>query len=284
MGFYSPQSLVDDARRHGVHGARPGRQRQRGARPCCEPDAHSAGGQAVRLGLTAVRTLGAKLAERIEAERARDGPYRDLADLARRSRLTAARPRRWPPRARSAVSGSTGARRCGRPGWSPRVRPEQLPGTAVGLDAPPLPGMTAAELTVADVWATGVSPDSHPIVHLRDRLDRLGAIPIDRLDAVGRAAGPDAPPRVLVGGLVTHRQRPATAGGVTFLNLEDETGMLNVICSEGLWTRYRTVALGSAALLVRGRLERSAEGVLNLVADRLARLVLAVPVKSRDFR
>jgi len=51
-----------------------------------------------------------------------------------------------------------------------------------------------------------------------------------------------------------------------------------------LWARYRTVALGSAALLVRGRLERSPEGVLNLVADRLTRLVLAVPVKSRDFR
>ena len=83
---------------------------------------------------------------------------------------------------------------------------------------------------------------------------------------------------MLVGGLVTHRQRPATAGGVTFVNLEDETGMLNVTCSEGLWARYRTVALGSAALLVRGRLERSPEGVLNLVADRLQRLPLAVPV------
>jgi error-prone DNA polymerase len=89
---------------------------------------------------------------------------------------------------------------------------------------------------------------------------------------------------VLVGGLVTHRQRPATARGVTFLNLEDESGMLNVTCSEGLWARYRSVALGSAALLVRGRLERSPEGVLNLVADRLQRLPLAVAVKSRDFR
>jgi error-prone DNA polymerase len=189
------------------------------------------------------------------------------------------------------------------------VRPEQLPGTAVGLDAPALPGMTPVELTVADVWATGVSPDTHPIAHLRERLDRFGAVAIDRLgcDRSGHDAStphsvrggrpapdqmawsvppgsPDAPPRVLVGGLVTHRQRPATAGGVTFLNLEDETGMLNVTCSEGLWKRYRTVALGSSALLVRGRLERSEEGVLNLVADRLARLVLAVPVKSRDFR
>ena len=89
---------------------------------------------------------------------------------------------------------------------------------------------------------------------------------------------------MLVGGLVTHRQRPATARGVTFVNLEDESGMLNVTCSEGLWARYRTVALGSSALLVRGRLERSPEGVLNLVADRLQKLALAVPVQSRDFR
>lgn len=64
----------------------------------------------------------------------------------------------------------------------------------------------------------------------------------------------------------------------------DESGMLNVTCSEGLWARYRSVALGSAALLVRGRLERSPEGVLNLLADRLQRMPLAVKVASRDFR
>ena len=96
------------------------------------------------------------------------------------------------------------------------VRPEQLPGTAVGLDAPALPGLTDAELTVADVWATGVSPDSHPMQHLREQLDGLGAVRIDRLDAVGRrrAARPGAaPPRVLVGGLVTHRQRPPPRAG-----------------------------------------------------------------------
>ncbi len=164
------------------------------------------------------------------------------------------------------------------------VRPEQLPGSAVGLDAPALPGLTDVELTVADVWATGVSPDSHPMQHLREKLDRLGAIRVDGLDAVGARRRHDQPPRVLVGGLVTHRQRPATARGVTFVNLEDESGMLNVTCSEGVWARYRTVAVGSAALLVRGRLERSPEGVLNLVADRLQKLPLAVPVKSRDFR
>jgi error-prone DNA polymerase len=288
MGFYSPQSLVADARRHGVRVRGPDVNLGR-AHAVLQPDPHSAGGQAVRLGLAGIRTIGEELAERIDAHRARDGPYRDLADLARRVRLTV-------PQAEAlATAGALGSFGVDRraalwaAGVVAAVRPEQLPGTTVGLDAPPLPGMTPVELTVADVWATGVSPDTHPVAHLRERLDRFGAVAVDRLDAVARreatgAAGPDAPPRVLVGGLVTHRQRPATAGGVTFLNLEDETGMLNVTCSEGLWKRYRTVALGSSALLVRGRLERSEEGVLNLVADRLERLVLAVPVKSRDFR
>ena len=77
---------------------------------------------------------------------------------------------------------------------------------------------------VADVWSTGLSPDTHPVQFVREHLTGQGAVPIEQLYTVedGR--------RVLVGGIVTHRQRPATAGGVTFLNLEDETGMLNVIC------------------------------------------------------
>ncbi|MBO0850934.1 MAG: error-prone DNA polymerase, partial [Pseudonocardia sp.] len=159
-------------------------------------------------------------------------------------------------------------------------RPTQLPGTEVGVQAPPLPGMTDAELTIADVWATGVSPDSHPIEHLRDRLNDEGALRIAELAGVADGT------RVRVGGLVTHRQRPATAGGVTFLNLEDESGMLNVVCSPGLWARYRVVAMGGAALMVRGRLERTTDtpSVLNLLADRLDRLVLRVAVQSRDFR
>jgi error-prone DNA polymerase len=284
MGFYSPQSLVADARRHGVRAYGPDVNSGR-AEAVLERDPLSEGGLAVRLGLAEVRTIGLDLAEAIDAERAARGPFADLADLARRVRLTA-------PQAEAlATAGAFGCFGVDRrsalwaAGVVAAVRPEHLPGTAVGLDAPALPGMTALEHTTADVWATGVSPDSHPVEHLRDRLDGLGAVRIDRLDALGAPSDPEAtPPRVLVGGLVTHRQRPATAKGVTFLNLEDESGMLNVTCSEGLWARYRTVALGSSALLVRGRLERSPEGVLNLVADRLEKLSLAVPVKSRDFR
>jgi error-prone DNA polymerase len=249
-----------------------------------QPDPDSTGGRAVRLGLSGIRTIGTDVAEAIDAARASAGPFADLPDLARRVRLTG-------PQAEAlATAGAFGCFGVERrealwaAGVVAGVRPEHLPGTAVGFDAPALPGMTDAELTVSDVWATGVSPDSHPVEHLRSRLDGLGAVRIDRLDDVGRRAGPDAPPRVLVGGLVTHRQRPATARGVTFVNLEDESGMLNVTCSQGLWARYRSVALGSAALLVRGRLERSPEGVLNLLADRLQRMPLAVPVQSRDFR
>ena len=108
-------------------------------------------------------------------------------------------------------------------------------------------------------------------------MNDVGAVPIHLLPGVADKE------RVLVGGLVTHRQRPGTAGGITFLNLEDETGMLNVVCSPGLWQRFRKVAMTSPALIVRGRLE-SADNVINLVADKLIPLKIAVKPGSRDFR
>ena len=86
-------------------------------------------------------------------------------------------------------------------------------------------------------------------------------------------------------GVVTHRQRPMTAQGTTFLNLEDETGLVNVVVSLGCWNRFRRVAREAPALVVRGRLERS-EGVTNVVADRLDPLTLPASAihTSRDFR
>jgi error-prone DNA polymerase len=83
--------------------------------------------------------------------------------------------------------------------------------------------------------------------------------------------------------VVTHRQRPHTAGGVTFLNLEDETGLVNVVVSKGCWVRYRDVAVAASALLVRGRVE-VCEGVVNVVAEHLAPLGVRPPARSRDFR
>jgi error-prone DNA polymerase len=82
---------------------------------------------------------------------------------------------------------------------------------------------------------------------------------------------------------VTHRQRPATAQGTTFISLEDETGLMNVVVSVGCWKRFRPVARGAGALLVRGRLQRY-EGVVNIVAEHIATLSVAAQVTARNFR
>ena len=146
--------------------------------------------------------------------------------------------------------------------------------------------MSAVELTIADVWATGLSPDGHPVTHLRAELDRRGAYSV-----AGVATVPEGE-RIEVGGVVTHRQRPATAGGTTFLNLEDETGMLNVVCSVGVMRTHRDAARNRVAVVIRGIVERS-EGATNLVADRVEALDAVVPgagailqarASSRDFR
>jgi len=137
--------------------------------------------------------------------------------------------------------------------------------------------MDEREETIADLWATGVSPDGHPTRFLREELDRLGVVPAADL------AGRSGHSRVLVGGVVTHRQRPATAGGTTFLNLEDETGLINVVVSKGCWTHHRRVVQSAPALLVRGRLE-IAEGVVNVIAEKISLLPLGATLPSRDFR
>ena len=137
--------------------------------------------------------------------------------------------------------------------------------------------MTELELAASDVWATGISPDSYPTQFLRADLEAMGVIPADRLLSV-----PDGT-RVLVAGAVTHRQRPATAQGVTFINLEDETGMVNILCSPGVWARHRRLAQTASALVIRGQVQ-NATGAVTVVADRMDKLDVRVASRSRDFR
>ena len=270
MGFYSPQSLVADARRHGVvvHG----------------PDVNASlahatlenAGTEVRLGLGAVRHIGDDLAQRLVEERAR-GPFTSLLDLTGRVQLSV------PQTEALATAGALGCfgitRREGlwAAGAAAAERPDRLPGVGSSSHVPSLPGMTELELTAADVWATGVSPDRYPTEFLRENLDAMGVVPADQLLSV-----PDGT-RVLVAGAVTHRQRPATAQGVTFVNLEDETGMVNVLCMPAVWARHRRVAQTAAALVVRG-IVQNATGAVTVVADRMGPLSLRVASKSRDFR
>ncbi|GAA4899301.1 DnaE-like error-prone DNA polymerase [Stackebrandtia albiflava] len=278
MGFYSVNTLVADARRHGVVVRRPDVNRSEVAatlEPCAEAPVHPVLATAeIRLGLSQVRGLNTATAERIVAGR----PYTDMADLARRAGLTSAHLEALATADAFAGFGLDRRAALWQAGVAARERPDMLRGTAIGGEAPTLPGMSRVELAGADHWAIRLSPDSHPVEFARESLRAVGVVSIESLWE--REHGT----RLWVAGLVTHRQRPSTARGVTFLNLEDETGMLNVICSEGLWRRYRRLARTATALRVRGRLE-GVPGVINLVAERLEPLDLQIrPTASRDFR
>ncbi|SIR79985.1 error-prone DNA polymerase [Williamsia sterculiae] len=270
MGFYSPQSLVADARRHGVtvHGPDVNRS-------LAYPNLEERGTQ-VRMALGSVRTIGDDLAQRIVDERDRGGEYTDTADLSRRAELTTRQLEALATAGALNCFGISRRQALWDAGAASAERVDRLPLLGASA-APTLPGFTDVELSAADAWATGVTPSLYPTQFLRPRLDALGVVLADKLLTV-----PDGS-RVLVAGAVTHRQRPATASGVTFVNLEDETGMVNVVCSVGVWSRYRRAAQGATALLIRGRVQ-NAEGAVTVVAERLQHLDLRVGSRSRDWR
>ena len=271
MGFYSPQSLVADARRHGVlvHGPDVNASL---AHATCENR-----GLEVRLGLGAVRNIGTELAQRIVDERTTAGEYSSLLDLTGRVQLSVPQTESLATAGALGCFGVTRREALWSAGAAAAERPDRLPGVGSAFTVPTLPGMSDVELAAADVWATGVSPDSYPTQFLRADLDALGVTPADRMLSV-----PDGS-RVLIAGAVTHRQRPATARGVTFMNLEDETGMVNVLCMPGLWLRYRKLAQSAPALLIRGRLQ-NASGAVTVVAEKMRPITLGVGSRSRDFR
>jgi error-prone DNA polymerase len=285
---------VRDARRHGVpvrgpdvnasadgatlevDGVAPGHVP--GGGPGAAPETWGVGGPAVRLGLREVRGVGTDLADAIAAGR----PYADAEDLARRTGVSLA------VLEALATAGALGCFGTDRRGalWTvgavAQSGPDRLPGIVTGATPPPLPPMSPAGRARADLWATGISADGHPTTFRRDELARRGVVVAADL-LTHPVPDPEHPPRVKVAGVVTHRQRPATAGGTIFVNLEDETGLVNVVVSKGCWLRHRRVATAAPALLVVGRLER-AEGVVNVLAERILALDMDVPARSRDFR
>ena len=290
MGFYSPHTLVRDAIRHGVQVLSPCVHASR--RDCTlearTPDAGPVGfphpgwhadvsTHAVRVGLRYVRGLSERLLDRIDEARI-EAPFTDLEDFTRRTgapvdaleNLATA----------GAFTGFGITRRAGlwAAGALREARPDTLPGLVTGIDAPPLPGLTELEATAADLATTGLSAARHPTEFVRDELTAAGVVTAETLRTRQDRA------IVEVAGIVTHRQQPETAKGVVFLNLEDETGLINVICTPDVWQRYRRVARTAPALRIRGRLERE-QGVINLLAQRIEALALtpAAHLRSRDF-
>ena len=207
------------------------------------------------MGLSSVRTLGEELAKTIEGERRARGPYRDMADLARRTGCSTAHLEALATADAFAGFGLSRREALWAAGAAAQDRPDRLPGTVTGTaGAHPARHGRCGQTGRGRVGDRAVPGRASGPVHPRASWTAAGALPIAQLGRV------EAGTRIRVGGIVTHRQRPATAGGVTFVNLEDETGMLNVTCSPGLWQRYRRVARTSAALVVRGRLEKSRRG------------------------
>jgi error-prone DNA polymerase len=315
MGFYSAATLTADARRHGVEvrhvdiqlsGVQPGMEPldlereppldESGLDACLDPLQPPVGdfdrtapdvgaehrrdaGTAVRLGLAQVRGIGSDVAERVVAERTAGGLFRSMEDLVRRTGLTQAQLEALASAGAFDTLGMARREALWRAGSAATDRSEYLADSIVTVQPPLFADPNAFETLAADLWATGLSPDDHAMRHFRPVLDVRGVIPSSAL----RTA--ESGRRVEVAGLVTHRQRPQTASGMTFLNLEDECGLMNVICSVGVWKRYRRVARDSRALIVRGILERSDEGVINLLADRFEALPLGeVTHRSRDFQ
>lgn len=277
MGFWSSHTLVRDARRHGVVVHTPDINASSDmATVVHDPTSH--GSLAIRMGISSVRGIGVDLARRI----AELGPYESLEHFSQlvpqvsRSQIEAlatagAFTESFDIERRGALweAGAYGHR---------RVHGQEHLDKIMGLNViPHLPGMAPIEEAIADLWATGVSPDGHPTVFLREQLDAKGVLCADQLLTAEHNA------RVLVAGVVTHRQRPMTARGMTFISLEDETGLINVVCSKGCWVRHRAIARDAPALLVRGRLEH-VDGVTNIVAESLSPLFVAATAPSRDFR
>lgn len=312
MGFYSGATLTADARRHGVEVRRPdlhasgatetleplaesSARRPTGMDDCLvapqpptlrfdrdAPDVSAAhrrdGEYAVRLGLSGIRGIGVPMAEKIVAEREANGLYRDLHDLVRRTDATAAQLEALATAGAFACLGLERREAIWLAGAAADDRSRFLPGTSVAVQPPLFADQTSYERLSADLWATGVSTDDHPMAHFRAALIDRGVL--TAADLRGHESGR----RIEVAGLVTHRQRPATASGITFMNLEDESGLVNVVCSTGVWNRYRRVARDSPALIIRGILERSEEGVVNVLADAFEDLRTGLTHRSRDFR
>ncbi len=297
MGFYAPASLISDVRRHGVrvrgvdinasgvlatlekNEDHEGNERARAAPdPPADAEPGPAGGvpvpaqPVIRLGLSEVRNLGTAVAEQIVAGQ----PYADLEDFARRATVPAAALEALAMGGAFGCFGLTRREALWAAGAAATIRPGQLPGTTLGMTAPALPVMTAAEETFADLWATGTY-GTHPISHIRELLDAEHVLPATGLLTARNGQ------MVAVGGLVTHRQQPGTAAGVVFLSLEDETGMCNIICPPAVWQRFRKIGVDANALLIYGKVERL-DGAVSLLASRLKRLKVVAAARSRDFR
>jgi error-prone DNA polymerase len=280
MGFYAPNTLVQDALRHGVE-ARPISIVRSGwdatleegdarAQKPISTHAPRTLQPAVRLGLRQVRGMSEAIAERILKART-EAPFSSVADLVARAQI---------PRNIAQNLATSGAlaelepevpldRERREALWKVAALPEassmfsgiDLPGGESGL-----PPMSEEEILAADYHSTGLSARTHPMALLREEMRAQGIASFEDLQT-----WPDHE-RIRVAGLATTRQRPGTASGVVFITLEDEFGHMNLVIFAHVFERFRALAKDSDLLVAVGRVERT-QKVINVIVERLEPLV-----------
>ncbi|WP_425481591.1 error-prone DNA polymerase [Cognatilysobacter lacus] len=278
MGFYSPSQIVQDARRHGIE-VRPVDIRYSDWDCSLEfrgEPADLSKQPALRLGLRQIDGLSETCARRIEAARALD-MFTDATDLCLRADLD--RRERGLLADAGALKSLLGHRHKAR--WAVAGVEAQRPlFEAETPEAPvalPLPSVEDDVRT--DYDTLGLTLGRHPLSLLRSALGKRRCVRSRDLKALPNGR------RVAFAGLVTLRQRPQTASGVTFLTLEDEDGLVNAVVWRQVAEQYRRALLESRLLVIHGHVE-SQDGVQHVIAKRLENLdALLGPLatSSRDF-
>ena len=266
MGFYSPHTLVDDARRHGVE-VRAVDINFSDWVSRLEP-LPSGEGHALRLPFSLVKGVREASAKQLSVARAAGGPFTSVAELARRTRL---------PRhelTRLALAGALNSlshnnRRNAL--WDlqalgPFDADDLFFCMPMATDVAAFQPMSLSDRVYTDYETVGLSLEAHPVGLLRTQLKKLGALTADDL----LRARPGQ--HVRVGGLVIVRQRPPTAKGFSFLSVEDETGIANFVIEPKNFDRYRQAVTGTALVVGSGRIERNGK-VVNVKIDHLEELV-----------
>ncbi|HKV51980.1 MAG TPA: error-prone DNA polymerase [Gemmatimonadaceae bacterium] len=288
MGFYSPGTLIEDARRHGVP-IRPVDAARSTFDCTLERDAATPiASPAVRLGFRLIKGLGSRSRDVLDTALRDGGPFQSIADFVRRSGLDrrALRTVAESGALDSFVPDEPDARRRRAAIWrmleTLRGEAGALAPNRPTLDVPAsVAAMSTLELTAADYRLTGVSFHGHPLKHLRELLTPNGVRSAREVLAL-----PDGSRDVAVAGLVICRQRPGTAKGFVFLTLEDETGLVNVVVTPQRFERQALLITTAPLLLVRGALQVE-QRVVNLRGDTFRALridVGAEGIRSHDFR
>ncbi|HTR78569.1 MAG TPA: OB-fold nucleic acid binding domain-containing protein, partial [Gemmatimonadaceae bacterium] len=271
MGFYPVSTIIHDARRHGVEVRPP--CLQAGDWECTIEEAADPARPVLRIGWRFVRGIGSTALDRLRAAR-EAAPFASIADVVRRARLDRGDALGL-ARAGAFAAWAEDRRHAA---WEALRSSGDLLPLAPGSRAPHDPAPLDRErLVLLDYYAVGLSLNGHPMEAARERLTRGGAVDSTRLEAIpgGRV--------ITVGGLVTIRQRPATANGTMFLLLEDEYGFINVVVPSRLVAANEDVVKRATFVLVRGRLAKDG-GAISVVGRQFKELRVAdLAHQSRDF-